>query len=83
MNTATSPTQGERPTWQIIQAVDLIYEVIEDQAFLLAIACQASNNISLMDEDLKVLLRTYLDRDPRGKLSKAIALADLAIKKLS
>ena len=69
MNTATNaPTQGGRPSWQLICVADALNELNADHAFLTALYELTANDPSSMGDDLLRLLTAYLDTDPRQKL---------------
>lgn len=73
MNTATTPTQGERPSWQLICVADALAAIDQDHAFLTALYQIAMEDPGSMKSDLLRLLSAYLDTDPRQNLQ---ALSD-------
>jgi hypothetical protein len=70
MNTAIVPTQGGNPAWQVIQAMDLLDDLNSDQTFIIALYRIAQSDSDLIDDDLYRLVETYLDQDPRGKITE-------------
>jgi hypothetical protein len=71
MNTATNaPTQGEKPSWQLICVVDALDELNADHAFLTALyELTASNPQSMGDDQRRLLTATWTQT--HGKSSKS------------
>jgi hypothetical protein len=69
MNIATNaPTQGGKPSWDLICVADALDELNADHAFLTALYELAASNPQSMGNDLRRLLDAYLDTDPRQKI---------------
>ncbi|HET8686385.1 MAG TPA: hypothetical protein VFM18_06940 [Methanosarcina sp.] len=69
MNTATNaPTQGGKPSWQLISIADSLSDLNQEHAFLQALYQIAMEDPDSMSADLLHLLSAYLDTEPRQKL---------------